>query len=561
MLTAMVDMAPGQLVAGWRIERELARGGMGVLYLAQHPRLPRLDVLKVLPPWLAADERFRERFLREARRLGALAHPHVVVVYDSGEHDGMLYLAMQYVAGGDLRVQVADAPLPVERVLHLGGQIASALDAAHRAGIVHRDVKPENVLLADPGPFEAEHAVLTDFGISREETQASTLTATGELLLTPAYAAPEQVSGTGADGRADQYALGCMLFEMLSGRPPYGTGSPVAMLAAHLYQPVRALPTRLGLPAALDDALQRAMAKEPADRFPSCREFLHEAQQAMKVSTSPSVPVGAPATAPIPTARTPSAPWTPVPVRPGPATPPQPPSPPASLPPSLPTAPVPGGEPGRGARPGLRRALLVGVLGLVAAGAAIVAVTALRDVPGGASAKAPAVGSYAALLDRVPDVVRSGCSDRTAELNADEARYVSARARCTGALQEASAAAGARMQPVSVVYDAIRGDAAVATTYRRDVLGIGSVNHAPGDCRTRQRDSRYLDRPAHRGIYMTPGPPPLDVETWCDFAGPMYLLEPDARSAVVVQLTRQGDDGDISLQRQRYDDLAAVRPS
>jgi serine/threonine-protein kinase len=118
----MVDIVPGQVVAGWRVQRELARGGMGVLFLAEHPRLPRVDVLKVLPSWLAQDERFRERFLREGRRVSALAHPHVVVVHDSGEHEGMLYLVMQYISGGDLRAQIADGPLPVDRALHLGGR-------------------------------------------------------------------------------------------------------------------------------------------------------------------------------------------------------------------------------------------------------------------------------------------------------------------------------------------------------------------------------------------------------------------------------------------------------
>jgi hypothetical protein len=194
-------------------------------------------------------------------------------------------------------------------------------------------------------------------------------------------------------------------------------------------------------------------------------------------------------------------------------------------------------------------AALVVVALIVGAGAALV----LR---GGSSA---AAGSYAALLDRVPADVRSGCVDSTADLQPDEAKFVSSRATCTATLPETTAAGNSNQQ-VSVVYDAVRGDASVATTYRRDVLGVGGSNNAPGDCRTRQRDPRYLDRPANRGLYMPPGPPPLDVETWCDFDGAMYLLEPDEQAAIYVQLRRQGDDGDVAVQRQRYDDLAKVRP-
>jgi hypothetical protein len=157
-------------------------------------------------------------------------------------------------------------------------------------------------------------------------------------------------------------------------------------------------------------------------------------------------------------------------------------------------------------------------------------------------------------------VLRAGCEDHTAELSAEQERYVSARARCTGVLPETSQDGSTTDQRVEVVYDIIKGDAGVATTYRRDALAIGSSNHAPGDCRTRQRDPRYLNRPAHRGLYMPPGPAPLDVETWCDFAGPVYLLEPDETAAIFVQLTRTDDDGDIRLQQRRYDDLKAARP-
>jgi serine/threonine protein kinase len=542
----MNKMVAGDVFAGWRIERELARGGMGVLYLARHPRLPRTDVLKVLPPWLAEDRRFRERFLREASRMSALSHPHIVVVHDSGEYEGTLYLAMQYVRGGDLRALLAAGQLPPKRVLLLGQQIASALDAAHRAGVVHRDVKPENVLLAEDIPGEPDHAVLTDFGISREEAQPTTLTATGELLLTPAYAAPEQVSATVIDGRADQYSLACMLYELLTGAPPYGNSSALAMLAAHLHQPVRSLPPELGLPMGVDRALQRAMAKQPEERFGSCREFLDAGLAALddvtepRRSTEPQRPTeprrptepqrsAEPPTAAVPPAR---------PRAPTPLLPPAPFLPPAGAGPDSPA----------------RRRRWPWLAGLAAA--ALIGIAALLIVPGlvggGTDPATSKGGAFAALAARIPGQVRAGCTDATGELSAPEARYVAVRAACRTTLHG---------QAFDVSYDAVRGDASVGTTYRRDVLGIGSKNNAPGDCRTRTRDPKSLNLPSRLGLYMPPGPPPLNVDVWCQYTGVMYLLQPDPTSAIFVRSERIGDDGDIADQQQRYDDLAAVQPS
>jgi serine/threonine-protein kinase len=536
----MSSMEPGGEFAGWRIDRELARGGMGVLYLARHPRLPRVDVLKVLPPWLAADTRFRERFLREANRVSSLSHPHIVVVHDSGEHEGTLYLVMQYVRGGDLRAQVDRGPLPPERAVRLGEQVASALDAAHRAGLVHRDVKPENVLLAETGPDEPEHAVLTDFGISRDQAQATTLTASGELLLTPAYAAPEQVAADPVDGRADQYALACMLYELLTGRPPYRGGSSVAMLAAHLNQPVQALPPELGLPGGLDRALQRAMAKNPQDRFPSCRAFLAAARQGMQeAGTSiPALP-----------RRSQEAPTTV-----------SPPSPPPSPPPPMPTAPLPSSP--------RRWPVLAGLGALVAVVAGVALVSVLgggsEEPQAGAADVVPRPGStdvagaptgsadFLALLERVPEDVRSSCREATSELNPAQVQYVSVRATCTPTLHG---------DVFDVTYDAIKGDEGVGTTYRRSVLGIGGSNNGPGDCRTRMEDPQYASLPADRGYYMSPGPEPLNIDVWCDYTGAMYLLEPDPDSAVFVRSLRRGDDGDVDDQRRRYDDLASLKPS
>jgi serine/threonine protein kinase len=267
-------LLPGQIYAGWLIERELASGGMGVIYLGQHPRLPRTDVIKVLKPVLSNDPRFRERFLAEANRMSALSHPNVMPIHDSGQaEDGSLYLVMPYVTGGDLRQLLNAGVLPPLRASRLISQLASALDAAHRIGVVHRDVKPENVLLAVRDTRDADHAILTDFGISRETAVPTTLTATGELLLTPAYAAPEQALGKPVDARTDQYALGCVLVELLTGKPPYGGGAPLAVLMAHVQQPVPTIAARLKVPIELDRVLERALAKDPENRYSDCREF------------------------------------------------------------------------------------------------------------------------------------------------------------------------------------------------------------------------------------------------------------------------------------------------
>ena len=530
----MEELAAGDVFAGWRIERELARGGMGVLYLARHPRLPRTDVLKVLPPGLAEDGRFRERFLREASRASALSHPHIVAVHDSGEYEGTLYLAMQYIRGGDLRALLAAGPLPPQRVLRLGQQIASALDAAHRAGVVHRDVKPENVLLAESIPGEPDHALLTDFGISREDAQLTTLTATGELLLTPAYAAPEQVSATAVDGRADQYSLACMLYELLTGAPPYANASALAMLAAHLHQPVRSLPRELGLPGGVDLALRRAMAKRPEERFGSCREFVDAGLLALEEHAEPR--------------RSPERPTTEPPTTEPPTTA----LPPALSPRLTAAAFLPPGGAGPDAPASRRRwPWLAGL-----AAAVVIGIGGLLIVPGlvgagGENSATASGGAYAGLTSRIPADVRPGCRNASGELSAAEARYVAVRAACRTTLHG---------QAFDVRYDAVRGDASVGTTYRRDVLGIGSSNNAPGDCRTRTRDPKSSNLPSRLGLYMPPGPPPLNVDVWCQYTGVMYLLQPDPTSAIFLRSERIGDDGDVAAQRQRYDDLAAVQP-
>ena len=215
-MTVGSDPRPGSEIAGFRLEELLGRGGMGAVYRAEDVHLGRKVALKLLPPQLAENERARERFLRESRIAASLDHPNVIPIYDADEVDGQLYLAMRYVPGDDLRGLLAgEGPLAPERALRLVGQVAGALDAAHAHGLVHRDVKPGNVLVAD------EHCYLVDFGLTKQASSISGLTGTGELVGTVAYTAPEQIRGEGVDARADVYSLACVLYECLTGEQPF----------------------------------------------------------------------------------------------------------------------------------------------------------------------------------------------------------------------------------------------------------------------------------------------------------------------------------------------------
>jgi predicted Ser/Thr protein kinase len=256
----------------YQIQREVGRGGMGVVYLATDRRLGRRVALKVIVPELAADPQFRVRFEREARVAATLEHPHVVPVYEAGEQDGSLFIAMRFIDGRDLATEVREhGPLAPQRLARLIVQVAGALDAAHRAGVVHRDVKPANVLLAGAG--DDEHAYLTDFGLTREAASESGLTVTGQWVGTVDYAAPEQIMGEPTDARSDVYALGCTVLHALTGQPPY-QGVPAARLYAHMnIPPPSACESRAGLRPEVDAAIGRAMAKDPGERFQSAGDF------------------------------------------------------------------------------------------------------------------------------------------------------------------------------------------------------------------------------------------------------------------------------------------------
>ncbi len=275
----------GTSVGIYEVRARIGRGGMGEVYLARDTRLGRPVALKLLPERFAQDERFRDRLLRESRLAASLDHPNVVPVYDAGEAGGRLFIAMRYVDGVDLRGLLQEAaPLAPQRVMGIAVQVAEALDAAHERGLVHRDVKPSNVLLDQQG--DREHAYLADFGLTHSPATAGHTD--GQFMGTVDYVAPEQIRGDVVDGRADQYGLGCLLFECLTGSLPFRDRSEVAAIFAHLEEPPpMASERREGLPSAVDAVLARAMAKEPEQRFDSCRELVAATHDALGLGRSP----------------------------------------------------------------------------------------------------------------------------------------------------------------------------------------------------------------------------------------------------------------------------------
>jgi tRNA A-37 threonylcarbamoyl transferase component Bud32 len=265
----------GSELAGYRIERLLGRGGMSVVYLAEDTRLRRRVALKLLAPELAEDERFRERFLRESRLAASLDHPNVIPIYEAGEAGGVLFIAMRYVEGSDLkRLLEQEGRLEPARAIAILSQVANALDEAHGHGLVHRDVKPGNVLLA-----AHEHVYLSDFGLTKQTGSESGLTETGHFMGTANYVSPEQVDREPATAASDQYALGCVLYECLAGEPPYPSESLMGVLYSHASAPVPSLhQQRPELPESIDRVTARALAKKPEQRYPSCRQLIEDAR-------------------------------------------------------------------------------------------------------------------------------------------------------------------------------------------------------------------------------------------------------------------------------------------
>jgi serine/threonine-protein kinase len=271
----------GALVAGYRIESRIGAGGMAVVYRARDERLGRWIALKVIAPEWTHDEEFRHRFVAESRAAARVDDPHVIPVYEAGEAGGVLFIAMRLVTGADLwGVLRREGALSPERALELLSPVASALDAAHAAGLVHRDVKPGNILV-DERPGRPDHVYLADFGLSKGAVAGISLTGTGNLVGTPGYSAPEQIQGHDVDGRADQYALACVAFELLTHSAPYERDQPLAVLLAHLSAPPPSLAARRpGMPVTADRVIARALAKRPEQRYASCRDLTDALRQA-----------------------------------------------------------------------------------------------------------------------------------------------------------------------------------------------------------------------------------------------------------------------------------------
>ena len=365
----MSELLSGESFAGFRIEEVLGRGGMGWVYRIYDPRLDRERALKVLDPSLASDEAFRERFEREMRMAAKVEHPAVVPIYHAGEEDGHLFIVMRLIRGPDLQKLVAnEGALDPRRTARIVSAVAGGLDAAHHHGIVHRDVKPANLMLELDS--EGERAYLTDFGIGRPSEAAAGLTATGEVVGTADYIAPEQIRAQRADARSDVYTLGCVVYYLLTGEPPFARENQLATLFAHANDE-RPRPSLLepGLPTAIDDVVGRATAIEPDERFQTAGALA----AALSGAVGPSTPSEPKPLAPLPGAVTEA--------DLGPAAgPPRPPRPPP-LPPERPTSPAGGVEATtRIPREKGRRALWVplAVIGIVAA-AAVAFILVSRD--------------------------------------------------------------------------------------------------------------------------------------------------------------------------------------
>ena len=276
--------------AGYQVQGIVGRGGMSVVYQAEHPRLARIVALKVLALELAEDDRFRERFVRESRLAASLDHPNIIPIYDAGASEDLLYIAMRFVKG-DLKSMIQrEGRLKPERLMPVATQVASALDAAHHLGLVHRDVKPANVLIAfSSGPDGGDHVYLADFGLTKHATSRSGITGTGQFVGTVDYMAPEQIEGKQVDHRVDVYALGCIMYECLTGRVPFTRDTDAAVIWAHLKEdPPKVSAVARTVPSEVDDVIAKAMSKNADDRYASCMAFLADLRIAMALDPARS---------------------------------------------------------------------------------------------------------------------------------------------------------------------------------------------------------------------------------------------------------------------------------
>lgn len=325
-VTVVADwLRPGDVFAGYTIEAIVGQGGMGRIYRARHPRLPRAVALKMLNPTQTSDPSFITRFEREADHAARVEHPNVVTVYDRGVDDGHPWISMQFITGSDAAAAVTtEGPLPVDRAVYIISEIARGLDHAHSLGVLHRDVKPANIMLS-PTPQGPERVLLTDFGIAKAVAEETGLTETGTIISSLPFAAPEVLYGHTLDGRTDQYSLAATLYTLLAGSPPFPGPNQAEIVAGHLSGAVPELAgRRRDVPPALDAVIARGMAKEPADRFPSCTDFAAAARAALRSSAPPLRPTA---------------------VAPPPHLPPRPPTGPRSQPPAEPRSQPPWSQP------------------------------------------------------------------------------------------------------------------------------------------------------------------------------------------------------------------------
>lgn len=311
-----MPLANGDLFAGYQILRPLGFGGMGEVYLVSHPRLPRHDALKILPAAMSADPEFRARFNREAELAASLYNPHIVGIHDRGEFNGQLWISMDFIDGPDagrlLRERYPNG-MPPGDVAEIAIAVGDALDYAHARGLLHRDVKPPNILLTNPERGR-RRIVLADFGIARDAAETHGLTETNMTVGTVNYASPEQLTGSRIDGRADQYGLAATVYHLLTGSPMFGNSNPAVVIGRHLNAPPPRLADFRPALAPLDPVLDKALAKNPQDRFLSCTDFASALQWA--VDGSRPLPPLVPAPAPGPPVRPPARPPAAMPVPP-----------------------------------------------------------------------------------------------------------------------------------------------------------------------------------------------------------------------------------------------------
>jgi len=403
----------GSVVGGYRIDSVISRGGMGVVYRATNVALHKVYALKTLAPELTDDVQFRERFKREMRIAASISHPNVVGIHYAGEHEGTLFLVMDFIYGTDLHHLLRESgALEPERAVDLLAQFASALDAAHAKGLVHRDVKPANMLITVRDG--AEHGYLTDFGIAKRSDSVASLTATGGVVGTVHYMAPEQVTGGHVDARTDVYALGCVFFLMLTGNVPYERENSIATLFAHVHDPPPPLPDELAeLYPTFGDVLDKAMAKQPEDRYLSAGDFARDAACALSGSryegpatvvamgdARPRLEEDEPEPVDVPARATtqPSRPMT-VP----------------SATPDAPSVPEDAGGPADGQGHRFRWAALAGVLAVVIIVVAVIAITS------GGSSSPPTKPGFASALRAVPTNRVNGTGSATIQVQGNVA--------------------------------------------------------------------------------------------------------------------------------------------